>query len=35
MSQHTAELMIAENEHATLVVIPGAGHFIPLEAPPA
>jgi pimeloyl-ACP methyl ester carboxylesterase len=33
MSQQAAEQMIAENEHATLVVIPGAGHFIPLEAP--
>jgi pimeloyl-ACP methyl ester carboxylesterase len=33
MSQQAAEQMIAENEHATLVVIPGAGHFIPLEVP--
>ena len=35
MSQQAAEQMIAENEHATLVVIAGAGHFIPLEAPSA
>jgi pimeloyl-ACP methyl ester carboxylesterase len=33
MSQQAAEQMIAENEHATLVVITGTGHFIPLEAP--
>jgi pimeloyl-ACP methyl ester carboxylesterase len=33
MSQQAAEEMIAENKQATLVVIPGAGHFIPLEAP--
>jgi len=33
MSQQAAEQMVAENEHATLVAIPNAGHFIPLEAP--
>jgi pimeloyl-ACP methyl ester carboxylesterase len=35
MSQQSAEQMVAENERATLVVIPNAGHFIPLEAPSA
>jgi pimeloyl-ACP methyl ester carboxylesterase len=33
LSTQTAEQMIAENKHASLVVIPNAGHFIPLEAP--
>ena len=35
MSQDLAEQMIAENKHATLVVIPDAGHFIPIDAPAA
>lgn len=35
MSPQAAEQMVAENEHAPLVVIPGAGPFIPLEAPSA
>jgi pimeloyl-ACP methyl ester carboxylesterase len=35
MSQELADQMIAENQHATLVVIPDAGHFIPIDAPAA
>ena len=35
MSQRAAEQMVAENRHATLVVVPRAGHFVPLDEPAA
>ncbi len=35
MSKEMADQMIDENRNATLVVIPDAGHFIPIEAPAA
>jgi len=33
LSQQAAERMVAGKQNAVLEVIPGAGHFIPLEAP--
>jgi pimeloyl-ACP methyl ester carboxylesterase len=33
LSQQAAERMVAGKENAVLEVIPGAGHFIPIEAP--
>ena len=34
LSQQAAERMVAGKENAVLNVIPGASHFIPIEAPP-
>ena len=33
LSQKAADRMVAAKENAVLEVIPGAGHFIPIEAP--
>lgn len=33
LSQQVAERMVAGKQNAVLEVIPGAGHFIPIEAP--
>jgi pimeloyl-ACP methyl ester carboxylesterase len=33
LSQQAAERMVAGKENAVLEVIPGASHFIPIEAP--
>lgn len=35
LSQRIADQMIAENKNASLVVVPNAGHFIPIEQPAA
>lgn len=34
-SQQAAERVVAANSNASLVTIPGAGHFVPIEAPDA
>ena len=33
LSQNAAERMVAGKQNAVLQVIPGAGHFIPIETP--
>lgn len=33
LSQQAAERMVASKQNAVLKVIPGASHFIPIEAP--
>jgi pimeloyl-ACP methyl ester carboxylesterase len=35
LPQRIAEQMISENKNASLVVVPNAGHFIPIEQPAA
>ena len=35
LPQRIADQMIAENKNASLVVVPNAGHFIPIEQPAA
>jgi pimeloyl-ACP methyl ester carboxylesterase len=35
LPQRIAEQMVAENKNASLVVVPNAGHFIPIEQPAA
>jgi pimeloyl-ACP methyl ester carboxylesterase len=35
LPQRIAELMVTENKNASLVVVPNAGHFIPIEQPAA
>lgn len=35
LPQRIAEQMVSENSHASLVVVPNAAHFIPLEQPAA
>jgi len=35
LTQRNAEQMVSENKNATLVVVPNAGHFIPIEQPAA
>jgi pimeloyl-ACP methyl ester carboxylesterase len=35
LPQRIAEQMIRENKNASLVIVPNAGHFIPIERPAA